>query len=334
MAGPSIEPYETLRIPCGGGVHLAVDRWSRPQAHEPAVAPGFLLVHGLASNARLYDGVAERLATSGHAVASLDLRGHGRSDKPDSGYDYDTLSADLVAVIDALGSSDDAFARPVAVGQSFGANLVLELAARSPELVSGVACIDGGTIDLGARFATFDEVTAALAPPKLAGASADAIRRMIASSHPDWPAQGIDATMANFEIHPDGTITPWLSFERHLEILRTMWSSSPTRLYRLISVPVLLGHRQPGARRSEKASSRPRRRWPAHASTGSRPRTMTCTLSTRRKWPRRLWARWRTVSSRRDARRAGGSALRARRQRGPLLAHVARVPEVVVRLGP
>lgn len=240
MAGPSIEPYETLRIPCGGGVHLAVDRWSRPHAHGPAVAPGFLLVHGLASNARLYDGVAERLATSGHAVASLDLRGHGRSDKPDSGYDYDTLSADLVAVIAALGSSDDAFARPVAVGQSFGANLVLELAARSPEFVSGVACIDGGTIDLGARFATFDEVTAALAPPKLAGASANAIRRMIASSHPDWPAQGIDATMANFEIHPDGTITPWLSFERHLEILRTMWSSSPTRLYRLISVPVLL----------------------------------------------------------------------------------------------
>jgi len=45
----------------------------------------FVLVHGLASNARLWDGVARRLAGAGHSSAAVDLRGHGRSDKPDTG---------------------------------------------------------------------------------------------------------------------------------------------------------------------------------------------------------------------------------------------------------
>ncbi|HZZ48199.1 MAG TPA: alpha/beta fold hydrolase, partial [Pseudonocardia sp.] len=38
-----------------------------------------LLVHGMSSNARLWDGVAERLAAAGHPVVAVDLRGHGTS---------------------------------------------------------------------------------------------------------------------------------------------------------------------------------------------------------------------------------------------------------------
>ncbi|HEY5472951.1 MAG TPA: alpha/beta fold hydrolase, partial [Candidatus Limnocylindrales bacterium] len=38
----------------------------------------FLLVHGLASNARLWDGVARRLTEAGHRSVAVDLRGHGR----------------------------------------------------------------------------------------------------------------------------------------------------------------------------------------------------------------------------------------------------------------
>jgi pimeloyl-ACP methyl ester carboxylesterase len=41
-----------------------------------------LLLHGLASNARIWDGVASRLAGAGLRVAALDLRGHGDSEKP------------------------------------------------------------------------------------------------------------------------------------------------------------------------------------------------------------------------------------------------------------
>ncbi|MDQ1426431.1 MAG: lipase, partial [Acidimicrobiaceae bacterium] len=83
----------------------------------------FLLVHGLASNARLWDGVADHLAAADHAVVTVDQRGHGQSSKPDHGYDFATVVADLVALIDALDLD-----RPIVAGQSWGGNVVLELA--------------------------------------------------------------------------------------------------------------------------------------------------------------------------------------------------------------
>ena len=48
--------------------------------HRPGgAAHPVLLVHGLSSNARLWDGVSEHLAAAGHPVVAVDLRGHGAS---------------------------------------------------------------------------------------------------------------------------------------------------------------------------------------------------------------------------------------------------------------
>src|SRR5512132_319651 len=44
-----------------------------------------VLLHGLASNARIWDGVAPRLAGAGLRVVAVDLRGHGDSDQPSDG---------------------------------------------------------------------------------------------------------------------------------------------------------------------------------------------------------------------------------------------------------
>ena len=46
----------------------------------------FLLVHGLSSNARTWDGVAAGLAAAGHEVVAVDQRGHGHSDSATDGY--------------------------------------------------------------------------------------------------------------------------------------------------------------------------------------------------------------------------------------------------------
>jgi len=211
-----------------GRVRLAVD------VLDGTKPLGFLLVHGLASNARLWDGVARSLAASGYPSAAVDLRGHGRSDKPDDGYDYATMCADLVAVMESFGVG-----RIVAVGQSFGGNLVLELAARAPGLLAGVACVDGGMLDLAGRFERFEDAVAVLSPPQIAGTPASEMEAMMRSMHPDWPEEGIAGSMANFEVRPDGTVAPWLTLERHLAILRTMWGSRPRDLYARISVPVL-----------------------------------------------------------------------------------------------
>src|SRR5215813_15097607 len=127
------------RIPVAPGVELHVE----VRVGNRAAAP-FVLVHGLASNARLWDGVAEYLHAAGHTVVVIDQRGHGRSDAPDAGYDLATAIADLRALIGALGLE-----RPVLAGQSWGGTVVLEAAWERPEAVRGVACIDGGVVDLG-----------------------------------------------------------------------------------------------------------------------------------------------------------------------------------------
>jgi pimeloyl-ACP methyl ester carboxylesterase len=196
------------------------------------------MVHGLASNARLWDGVAERLAKTGHPVAAVDQRGHGRSSKPDSGYDFATLTDDLISVLgrlDWLGSG-----RPFAAGQSWGANVVLELAARHPDATSGVALLDGGITDLSARFADWPTCEAALAPPQLAGTSAAEFERMLRSYHPDWPESGITGTLANVEVLEDETIRPWLSRSHHMIILRQLWEHHPSSRYGLVKVPALI----------------------------------------------------------------------------------------------
>ncbi len=195
----------------------------------------FLLVHGLASNARLWDGVAHRLAAAGHTVVAVDQRGHGRSSKPDEGYDFATVVADLVALIDSL-----ALAHPIAVGQSWGGNVVLELGATHADVVSGVVAVDGGFIELGSRFDSWESCCAALTPPRLIGTPAARMRQWMREANADWPDEGIDGAMANFEIRADGTIAPWLTLDRHLQILHALFHHRPSSRYPQVRVPTLL----------------------------------------------------------------------------------------------
>lgn len=195
----------------------------------------FVLVHGLASNARLWDGVADQLAARGHAVIALDQRGHGLSSKPDSGYETDVVAGDLASVITTLG-----LRAPVVVGQSWGGNVVIELAARWPQLVKGVAAVDGGFIELHQRFDTWDSCRAALTPPRLIGTPRHEMEQRMRAFHPHWPEQGILGALANFEVRDDGTIAPWLTLDRHLLILRALYEHRPSQLFPVLEVPVLL----------------------------------------------------------------------------------------------
>ena len=202
---------------------------------DGGAAVPFLLVHGLASNARTWERVADRLARLGHPVATVDLRGHGRSDKPDDGYDFGTLCADLVAVLDHMG-----FEAPVVAGQSTGGNIAVELAFRAPERLAGVAGVDGGALEVSRRWPEWEGCLVALAPPRLEGAAARLVEDRIRASHPDWSDWAIEATMANFERLPEGAIRPWLRFERHVRILRSLWEHRPSELIPRLDVPLLL----------------------------------------------------------------------------------------------
>jgi pimeloyl-ACP methyl ester carboxylesterase len=195
----------------------------------------FLLVHGLSSNARLWDGVARHLAAAGHRVVSVDLRGHGRSQEPATGYDTDTNADDLAAVAAALD-----LPAPVVAGQSWGGNVVLSLAARHPGVAAAVACVDGGWLTPSDSFATFEDCWAVLAPPVFDGVRYRDLAARIRAAHPDWSPDAVEATLANLVELPGGGVRAHLSREHHREILRSLYEGDPAAWYPRIDVPVLL----------------------------------------------------------------------------------------------
>jgi pimeloyl-ACP methyl ester carboxylesterase len=192
-----------------------------------------LLVHGLSSNARLWDLVARHLV--GHPVVAVDLRGHGLSAQvPDVEPDATLAAADdLASVCDDLG-----WTAPVVAGQSWGGNVVIQLAADRP--LHGIALVDGGWLQLSDRFATIDDAWAVLAPPPFDGLTAEALRARLHKAHPGWSDEAVEATVGNLEIHVDGAVSPWLTRERHRAIVDSMLAHRPQELYAQVECPALL----------------------------------------------------------------------------------------------
>jgi len=228
--GPSVAAPVERRIAVAPGVALHVEE----RRGDPSAAP-FVLVHGLASNARLWDGVAEQLHALGHTVIAIDQRGHGRSDAPDAGYELATAVADLLALIGALGVP-----RPVLAGQSWGGNVVLELAWLHPDTVRGIACVDGGVADVAARYPSWDECLSALTPPTLTHLTLAEMKTRIHASVPHFSDRAIDAYLHCFRTRADGTIEPRLTRSRHLAIVRSLWEHRPSTRWPTLNTPALL----------------------------------------------------------------------------------------------
>ncbi len=219
------------RVRVADEVFLHVRRW--PGAGRP-----FLLVHGLSSNARLWDGVAGALAAAGHPSTAVDLRSHGESDAPADGYDTATAAADLAALCAALFA--DVPGGVVVAGQSWGGNVAVELAARHPDLVAALALVDGGWLAPATEFESWEACADALRPPEVDGLPATQLRGYLRDNHRDWPDWAIDATVANLRVWPDGTLSRRLPIPRHMQIVRSMWDDPPQPYYPAIRVPVLL----------------------------------------------------------------------------------------------
>jgi len=243
----SVNAVVERRVMVAPGVELHVE----VRLGDRAAAP-FVLVHGLASNARLWDGVAEFLQAAGHTVVAIDQRGHGLSDAPDSGYDLDTAVADLLTLIDML-----ELERPVLAGQSWGGNVVLELGWRRPEAVRGIACVDGGVIELSQAFPSWEECLAALTPPALDHLTLAELETRIRKSVPHFTDRAVAAYLHCFRARPDGTIEPRLQRPRHLLILRSLWEHRPSTRWATLKVPtmLLLADSGDGTRTSRKRSA-------------------------------------------------------------------------------
>ena len=123
----------------GRGVELAYE--------ESGSGPAVLLVHGLATDRRLWRETVAALGDEVRAI-SYDRRGHGDSGAPEP-YDGTTVeeqAEDAAELLMELGA-----APAVLCGHDFGALVCLDLVLRHPELVRAAVLIEPSIFSLSPR---------------------------------------------------------------------------------------------------------------------------------------------------------------------------------------
>ncbi|MGW3958309.1 alpha/beta fold hydrolase [Amycolatopsis sp. NPDC005003] len=99
-----------------------------------------VFLHGMGTDslASFYLTLAPPVAAAGIDVISYDLRGHGKTERPERGYTLGDFVADLDDLLGQLGVD-----RPVhLVGNSFGGTLAYSYAVARPERVRSIVCIE------------------------------------------------------------------------------------------------------------------------------------------------------------------------------------------------
>jgi len=102
--------------------------------------PPILLVHGWCCDHTYFAPQIEHLRKE-HRVVAVDLRGHGRSDKPRQEYTMEGFADDLAWQCGQLG-----VANPVVIGHSMGGAIALEIAARLPGWPAAIVLLDSGVL--------------------------------------------------------------------------------------------------------------------------------------------------------------------------------------------
>ncbi len=156
MPSFKFEGHKLAYTEFGGGPAAVTATGGRGRTAKSAPAGGrpLILLHGLLLSQEMHRPLAKDLAARGNRVITLDLLGHGHSDRPRDMWRYSmaTFGAQVVALMDHL-----EIERAVVMGTSLGANTALEVAARSPERLQGMVIempvLDNGLLSSALTFA-------------------------------------------------------------------------------------------------------------------------------------------------------------------------------------
>jgi haloacetate dehalogenase len=110
---------------------IQLSYWEWNQGKEP-----LLLLHGLANHALVWTSLAEYLCDRYHIVA-VDMRGHGDSSKPKTGYTFKEAIADLEALLEHLGWQSTHI-----VAHSWCGKLAPIWAVKSPHIIRSMVLVD------------------------------------------------------------------------------------------------------------------------------------------------------------------------------------------------
>ena len=102
-------------------------------------APAIVFLHPWSTNRYIWTNQVLAFARD-HQCVVVDHRGHGQSDKPDSGYAIGEMAADVIAILDAL-----KIERTILVGNSIGGMIVMQTNLDAPDRVIGNLILSSGT---------------------------------------------------------------------------------------------------------------------------------------------------------------------------------------------
>jgi len=112
-----------------------------------ASGPPVVLIHGHSVDLRLWDEQVPALTAAGYRAIRYDVRGHGRTTAPPTGYTWENYAADLGDLMDRLNVEGPATESPGldaahVVGLSMGGGIALQFALDFPARVLSLTLVD------------------------------------------------------------------------------------------------------------------------------------------------------------------------------------------------
>lgn len=203
-----------------------------------ADAPPVLLVHGWPQNWWVWRQVIPAL-TADYRLIVPDLRGHGWTEAPRSGYEKAQLAADLIAVLDALGIE-----RTTWVGHDWGGWTGFLAALRAPERIERMLalCIPHPWVAPDPRQLALLGYQGPISLPVVGPRVADRMTRLVLQSgRGGEPLSDADVAIFAESIPPRVTVAMYRSFltRELLPVARGRYAEA------VLTVPttVLLGER-------------------------------------------------------------------------------------------
>ncbi len=205
----------------------------RTAKSSPAGTRPLILVHGLLLGQEMHRPLAEDLAARGNWVITVDLLGHGQSERPRDMWRYSMgiFAQQLIALLDHLKIDEAAV-----MGTSLGANTALELAAAAPERLRGMV-IEMPVLDNAVLWSAL-----AFTPPLVAMTFGEPIMKLLARGARGVPRSvlphygNVMLDVIRQEPGPSAAVLQGLFFGR-IAPHRTQW-------HRFEAPTLVLGHRR------------------------------------------------------------------------------------------
>ncbi len=163
--------------------------------------PTLVLMHGLTANAHAFDGLIAAGLDKEFRVISVDLRGRGMSDQPES-YTIPDHAKDIIGLLDFLGIQEALIG-----GHSFGGLLTFYLAYHYPDRVKKMILLDAAA---KMHPNTREMLTPALSRLGMTFSSFDEYLQKVKTApyNTFWEDSMLSYYEADVETLPDGSVTP------------------------------------------------------------------------------------------------------------------------------